>query len=178
MVKSTLTDGYWEDFEVHTLEGADPYEVEFFNNLDMRGPDLIIEATILDAGQRSWWGVPHVFRSTERKEWGGCYLIYSGYVASAPCRLLPLYVGKTRSFDRRLSQHWLYEASVVNRFFDEMENGKLKREDIPESAAIFPSSPLPSGIVWIALWREESERERTFLEHELIFKARPLYNKG
>ena len=173
-----LVDDYWEDFEVRTTEGADPYEIEFFNSLDLRHPDLIIQAPVLDAGQRSWRGSPHVFRSTERREWGGCYLIYSGYVASDPCRLLSLYVGRTNSFDRRLSEHWLYKTDVVVKFFDDMQGEALMRSDIVRDASIFESDLLPSGILWVAMWREDSERERVFLEHELTFKSRPFYNRN
>jgi len=77
-MKDSVVDDYWEDFEVRITEDADPSEIEFFS-LNLRHPDLIIQATVLDAGQRSWRGLPHVFRTTERREWGGCYLIYSGF---------------------------------------------------------------------------------------------------
>lgn len=104
--------------------------------------------------------------------------MYSGYVASDPCRLLSLYVGRTNSFDRRLSEHWLYKTDVVDKFFDDMQGQALMRSDIVRDASIFESNLLPSGILWVAMWREDSERERVFLEHELIFKSRPLYNRN
>lgn len=177
-MKDSLIDDDWEDFEVRTTEGADPYETEFFNGLNLRHPDLIIQATVLDAGQRSWRGSPHVFRSTERRNWGGCYLMYSGYVASDPCRLLPLYVGRTNSFDRRLSEHWLYRTDVADKFFDDMQDKALMRDDIVRDDSMFECNLLPSGILWVAMWRQDCEREIVFLEHELIFKARPLYNRN
>lgn len=177
-MQEELVDGFRERFEVRTATDADPYECEFFNSLAMRHPDLIICPTILDAGSKDWKGMPHVFRTTHRRNWAGCYLMYTGYVASNPCCLLPLYVGKTDKFDRRLSEHWLYRTDVVDKFFDDMADDKLLRTDLSPADVRYRSDLAPSGVLWIAMWKEDDDRERMFLEHELIFKTSPLYNKG
>lgn len=104
--------------------------------------------------------------------------MYTGYVASDPSRLLPLYVGKTGKFERRLSELWLYRTGIVDTFFDDMANEKLLRTDISLADVRYQCDLAPSGLLWIAMWREDDDRERMFLEHELIFKTRPLYNKG
>jgi hypothetical protein len=84
-----------------------------------------------------------------------------------------LYIVKTEKFNKRLYNHWQSDNKFINEYWDGVafDDGKFDIDN-----GIFDI--LKSSIdIKIAVWFESDEREQMFLEHELIYKLRPILNK-
>ena len=165
---------FWD----RTSNNFDDFEVDFFLKKGIKPPDRILDATIMDPAARADFNGEYPFKSGQCKEISGCYLYYSLYDSNeVEQQLIPLYVGRCQNYGVRLAQHWNQPSGHIELFYDDLFDGKFIQEDVTIERHGSKHNPDAVGIVWLALWHEPDKRERMFLEHELIYKARPKYNK-
>ena len=163
---------YWN----RTAERFENFEKEFFIKVSARQPERIILGLAADSGARE----PHEIKFKRGIfENGGCYLYFDSYQSSVKSELIPLYVGRTAKLRNRMSQHWTNEPNFLSNYQESIfsEDPKFIRDD-PDLIHPGYNAAEPTGIIWLAYWPEQDPQERMYLEHELIFKCRPIYNKS
>jgi len=156
----------WQDFE--------DFESDFFCAKDIRAPNRIVLSSALDPYERK----SSLPLESDLLTGGGCYLFFDSYQSAKRGELLPLYVGRTNDLKSRLFKHWGNTTNFIDEYQDSIfsDDPKFSRTD-PDLIDPGKKQAFPTGLAWVAFWYEADERERVFLEHELIFKCRPIYNK-
>ena len=157
-------------------EQFEDFEVSFFQRSDSMFPFKIFHSTTFDRSCRNSESMSIERNDLER---GGCYLYFDSYQNAFHKEIVPLYVGKSDRLFRRLSAHW----GKVKNFVNEDQDAWLRNDlELRKYAQAYLDSgqeyAMPEGTLWVSCWHQDNERERLFLEHELIYKFRPLYNKA
>ena len=151
------------------------FEAAFFMAKAIKNPERIILSSAIDPGARKNDGL-HL--EPDLLERGGCYLFFDSYQSSNESELLALYVGRTNKLANRLSVHWSNTENFISEYQDSIARWDyaFTRTD-PHLLSPDEQQNFPTGLIWVAFWYEDDERERMYLEHELIFKCRPWYNR-
>jgi hypothetical protein len=88
-------------------------------------------------------------------------------------------VGKSQQLHRRLYRHWATQDNQIDNYTQSILFGE---DEYDIELGFIGSHHLgtlePSCEIQVAIWLEPNERELMFLEHELIYKFRPILNKG
>ena len=163
---------YWNRPQKH----FEDIEISFFEESDISMPERIIQLLAvkpqdaMDTGNQ----LDTVFLQK-----GGCYLIFDSYEHLAKKRVFPLYVGKANNIERRLREHWGSRDNFIDQHLESIcdENRALMQpEEIDTDVPDYKK--LPVGFIRFAYWFQSDSRERMLLEHELIYKCRPHYNRA
>lgn len=163
---------YWER-EPGTFNEC---EQRFFEERDVAPPERIV---LLLAIRRSDAESMEIEFDTSPLRRPGCYFIFDTYEYHHPFEVIPLYVGRAVNLAKRLGQHWGEDEN----FIDEYQNCILTDDERIKRKGDFENVHLsyelfPVGCIRFAYWPEPDEKERMFLEHELIYKCRPRYNRA
>ena len=149
-------------------------EKKYFLSKSVRLPELLIRASSLDHVDRFMEGHSYPFSDDQLKSNKGCYFFFDSYRLDGDVvDFASLYVGRTSQFNKRLYCHW----KADDKFIEEYSNSVLFGDtDFDVDLGVIGTLK-PSWDIKIAVWFESDERERMFLEHELIYKLRPMFNK-
>lgn len=153
------------------------FELEFFTENHIANPKRIIVSTALDAMARREDSHGY-YLDSDLLAPGGCYLFFDSYQSDKKSELLPLYVGRSNCLKNRLYKHWRNTENFIDEYQEKIfsNDPQFLRTDA-ELLVRNATEAYPIGIPWVAFWYEDVERERMFLEHELIFKCRPVFNR-
>jgi len=145
------------DYKEIDFKWADSAERNFLSNRDLLNHNFL-ESELFTEDK---WPILKLAREKKDK---GVYLFVE--ITDNMNEVIPLYVGKTVSFLTRFNQHTKAnkKASWMFRYHKEQDDGSWDTSCC--------------NIIEIYLWLEEDERKRMLLEHELIAKFKPYYNKG
>ena len=162
------------DMNIPGIWGA--VESEFFITETMLpAPNEIIDGIYSDKAHRDMMEEDHPLKG--RMNTPGCYLYYCYYDWGEGVKPVYIYAGKTVQLGRRLWEHWTGNEGKVEAFFVEnVDSGKLDLEVVLETGSVSVVQPEP--IVRVALWFIDNERDRTMLEHGIIYSYRPWMNFG
>lgn len=151
------------------------FETAFFVAKSIKTPERIILGSALDSGARK---SDRLYLEPGLLDRGGCYLFFDSYQSPNESELLALYVGRTNKLANRLSVHWSNTENFISEYQDSIARWDEEFVRIePRLLSADEQTAFPTGLTWVAFWYEDDERERMYLEHELIFKCRPWYNR-
>ncbi|MGR6831607.1 hypothetical protein [Aliivibrio wodanis] len=153
-------------------------EKEYFISKYIRLPDCIIQAASLGKMDRFLDNLKYPF--TDLKSRIGCYLFFDNYRFEGDVvDFSPLYVGKSRQLNIRLYRHWATSGNHIDIYADTIlhdnDDYEVNLNDFDKSSL---DKLVPSLDIKVAVWFENDLRELMFLEHELIYKFRPMFNKA
>lgn len=144
------------DYKEIDFKWADPAERNFLSNRDLLKHDFI-ESELFTEDK---WPILELAREKKDK---GVYLFVE--ITDNKNEVIPLYVGRTVSFLTRFNQYSRVEKSTwMAKYFKAQDEGEWDTSCC--------------NIEEIYLWLEKDERKRMLLEHELISKFKPYYNKA
>jgi len=163
---------FWE----REFSDYEDFEIRFFDERKSNYPIKILHSTAMDSQCRR---EERMDIDRDSLSHVGCYLFFDSYQSSAYRELLPLYVGKSNKLMSRLSSHWGATKNFVLEYQDAWVNKAdfLRRQDYVLLGDRYDYA-LPTGTIWVAYWHQNNERDRLFMEHELIYKFRPIYNRA
>jgi hypothetical protein len=137
-------------------------------------PDLLINSTSLDVVARSHQELHRPFKGFKKHQQSGCYLYFDLYDEGGKTKIIPIYVGKSTHLSKRLYSHWHNSDGMVNDYFTDAE----AISDCHNTLYQYTNTNFPLGLCMFAVWFQDNEKERMYMEHKLIGITRPLYNKG
>ena len=163
---------YWN----RTPKDFEDIEVAFFEGHDIPTPERVIQLLTIKPQEASDAGTK---LNTAFLLKPGCYLIFDTYENLSPMKVIPLYVGKANNLERRLREHWGSRENFVDEYLESIseEDPELMQSDATE-VDVPDYKKLPVGFIRFTYWFEEDDKERMYLEHELIYKCRPVYNRA
>ncbi|HEY6897829.1 MAG TPA: hypothetical protein VI279_11255 [Rhodocyclaceae bacterium] len=137
-------------------------------------PDEIIEGISSDKADRELMEAPHPLKG--RMNASGCYLYYCYYDWGEGTKPVYIYAGKTARLGKRLWTHWS-DGERIDKFFEShVDSGHLDMQITLADGSIHTIQPEP--IIRVALWFVAGKRERTMLEHGIIYAYQPRMNNG
>lgn len=163
------------------------YEKDFFNDeknyfisKSIRLPDCIIRASSLDHMDRFLENYSYPFSDTKLESKSGCYFFFDSYRLNGDVvDFASLYVGKSKQLNKRLYRHWATRDNEIDRYVNSIIFGEKDFEiDLGYIGDYYMGKLVPSCDIKIAVWLEDNLRELMFLEHELIFRLRPMFNRA
>ncbi|MFB2648764.1 hypothetical protein [Shewanella mangrovisoli] len=155
-------------------------EKDYFLSKLVKLPDCFIRASSLDHMDRSLENFFYPFCDEKLRSNIGCYFFFDSYrFCGDVVGFAALYVGKTKKLNKRLYRHWNTCDNPIDKYSDDVLFQKGEYDIDLESIGKFHFGKLiPSFDIKIAIWLENDLRELMFLEHELIYKLRPMFNKA
>ncbi|MCL1120307.1 hypothetical protein N7V09_17985 [Shewanella seohaensis] len=169
------------------MENSVCYQEEFFEDEKdyflsklVKLPDCFIRASSLDHMDRFLEIFSYPFSGEKLRSNIGCYFFFDSYRLDGDVvDFAPLYVGKTKQLNKRLYRHWKTSGNHIDKYSEDVlfQDGEYEI-DLGYIGEYHLGKLIPSFDIKIAIWLENDLRELMFLEHELIYKLRPMFNKA
>lgn len=153
-------------------------EKEYFSSKSMRLPDCLIRSNSLDHMDRFLDNFSYPFPDKKLQSNIGCYFFFDSYRLNGDViDFASLYVGKSEQLNKRLYRHWAIRDNHIDQYTQSVLFGDEDFEvDLDHVGEHYLGKLVPSCDIKMAVWLEDDLRELMFLEHELIYKLRPMFN--
>ena len=150
-------------------------ETKFFvTTCRLPPPDEIIDAISSDKADRGLMEMDHPLKGRMRT--AGCYLYFGYYKWEESAQPVFIYAGKASHLGKRLWTHWTTKGHIA-KFLDAYLSSR--ENDIQVSLSDGTTKRIElEPFIRVALWFRQDKRERTLLEHGLIYGYQPCMNVG